>query len=311
MTYLNVNPDTCNFCRRFIPQHEPRFHCMSCVDYNLCASCRRNAQFSGGHTEDHIYQLIQTGVSASNGFPPVGGSAVLQYTGPPNPFWDRVITENRTASDRFRRLIDSIHNFISWTREPRSGNLEPEKASHIMALLEYPDHDNIFHLFLTHSTQHPHGLAWSDYQTLRIYQTCGWGYQEGPRDHNRQITSVLPQYQESLTSAEQFMPLLTRAGFRDMIVTEALADPVVFRERFNILLYRINGSQRVLRDLEDGRLFPAGPIESNCWPLSPDAEAVETRARMQRTARAAIEFTNMHETMNAPVRTDWRPYGSL
>ncbi|RPB00688.1 hypothetical protein L873DRAFT_1788857 [Choiromyces venosus 120613-1] len=300
----------CKFCGQSIHYHEPRYHCISCVDYNLCASCKRNGQFSGGHTNDHIYQRIQAGVSTSSGFPLVGSGTVLQYPGLPNPFWDRMIMENRAASDRFRRLIDSIHHFISWTRVPQTGNLEPEKASYIVALLDYPEEDNIFHLFLTHSRQNRHGLVWSDYQTLLIYQRCGWEYQQGTRDHQQQIASVQPEFQLNFTPVEGGMPLLTRRGLVDMMVTEALADPQVFRERFNALLRKINGSQRALRDLQEQYEFPTEPIGSNCWPVSPDQEAVETRAIIQKEARAraasaAEPVVNPHETMNQPSDDHW------
>jgi hypothetical protein len=198
-----------------------------------------------------------------------------------------VIKENKTPSDRFRRLINSIHNFVSWTHEPPSGNLEPEKASYIMTILNPPDQDNIFNLFLTHSTRHPEGLAWSDFQTLLICRNFGWEYQKSTRDHNQQTASVPPHYREKFNPVDHCMPLLTPDGLRDMVVMEALADPLGFPKRFNNLLSIINGSQRVLADLEDSSTFPAGPIEENCWPLSPDAEAVSTRAMMQKAAREA------------------------
>lgn len=284
----------CSSCNRYVPQHEPRYHCMSCVNYDLCASCQRDAQPSRGHTEGHVvYQRIQVGVSSPNGFPLVADPTAPQYPGSPHPFWDRMITENKRPSDRFKRLIDSIHNSISLTREPRSGDFEPEKASYIMALLCYPEQDNIFYLFQNSSTQNPHGLAWSDYQTLLIYRQCGWDYQEGTRNLEQQIRSVPEEHRETFRPVEHGMPLLTRTGLRDMIVTEALANPQDFCQRFNHLLSVINGPQTALIDLEDRYRFPAGPIGSDCWPMSPDREAVATRSMMQETARAAIEI-NRH-----------------
>jgi len=285
----------CSSCGRIVSQLEPRYHCMSCVNYDLCSFCQSQGRPSQGHTEDHkVYQRFQVGVSSEEGFPLVGGGTVVQYPpGEPNPFWGRMITENKRPSDRFRRLIDSIHNSVSRTREPKSGNFEPEKASYIMALLGYRGHDNIFHLFLNSSIQNPRGLAWSDEQTFQIYKHCGWDYQQGTRSHEQQIASVPMEHQGTFTPADGGMPLLTRAGLRDMIIMEALADPQVFCQRFNRLLSVTNTLQTPLMDLEDNYRFPDGDIESNCWPISPDREAVVTRSTMQKTATTAIE-TNWH-----------------
>ncbi|KAG0639026.1 hypothetical protein HOY80DRAFT_1076088 [Tuber brumale] len=299
----------CNGCQDPIPQNGPRYHCMSCVNYNLCATCQGSARLSGGHRDDHIYQHIQDGVSAPSGFPLVGGGTALQYTGSQHPFWDRLIKENKTASDRFGRLINSIHYSISRNCEPQSSNLEPEKASYIMTLLGFPDQDNIFNLFLTRSTRHPQGLAWSDFQTLRIYKTCGWEYQKSTRDHSEQTKSVPPEYREIFKPVDDSMPLLTRTGLRAMVVMETLANPQGFPERFNALLYTINESQGALKDLDDNSPFPVGPIPENCWPLSADAVAVSRRAVMQKTAREAIvaadDLISRYQTISLPISPVW------
>lgn len=279
----------CSFCGRIVTQFEPRYHCMSCVNYDLCSGCQKEAQPSNGHTKDHKLYQLKVGVSLQNGFPLVGGGTPLQYApGEPHPFWGRMITEKKTPSDRFERLIDSIHYSISHAHEPRSGNFEPEKVSYIMALLGYHERDNIFHLFITSSMQNPHGLAWSDQQTLLIYQICGWDSQQGTRSHEQQMNSVPVEHRQTFTPVEGGMPLLTRSGLRDMIIMEALADPQRFCGRFNDLLSVANTEQTPLIG-EGGYRFPDGPIGLKCWPMRPDREAEATRSKMREIARAVIE----------------------
>lgn len=49
----------CSSCMDNIPLHKPRLHCTDCRSHDICASCYVLSISTGGHTTDHLVDLIE------------------------------------------------------------------------------------------------------------------------------------------------------------------------------------------------------------------------------------------------------------
>ncbi|KAF8065071.1 hypothetical protein FPV67DRAFT_167847 [Lyophyllum atratum] len=73
----------CDSCTQTILPTDPRIHCLTCHDYDLCANCAIGERFTKGHIGSHNIQVFK----ASGGGPnqPVLSTNTIVYThGPPN-----------------------------------------------------------------------------------------------------------------------------------------------------------------------------------------------------------------------------------
>lgn len=64
---------TCDSCKQGIAASNPRAHCLSCPDYDLCANCFLGERYTNGHQAHHNTQVFKQ--SGGNGQPSIPASA--------------------------------------------------------------------------------------------------------------------------------------------------------------------------------------------------------------------------------------------
>ncbi|PBL01450.1 hypothetical protein ARMGADRAFT_1007463 [Armillaria gallica] len=71
----------CDSCSQAILPSKPRVHCLSCLDYDLCADCALSERFTGQHDSSHRTQIYR--LSGGGDLPPSLSETVsLTYTIP-------------------------------------------------------------------------------------------------------------------------------------------------------------------------------------------------------------------------------------
>lgn len=177
------------------------------------------------------------------------------------------------ATPRFASLsaaifedIDNADTSVVWPVFPRNTNLfEPEKCLLVMYLLQFYASYNIFQRIYDEGRANGKGVAWSDAQVAHMYDTYCWEYQSVQRE-----------------GSGYFMPALTRCGFLQMLMSEALVDPVGFSVRLNGLLVSVGG----LTDPLTGHYFH---VERESFPSVPDDNMLQQRNKAIGMVEVAIE----------------------
>jgi hypothetical protein len=196
-----------------------------------------------------------------------------------------MITEYRAPSDLFRRLIETLFDLIDKNFEPKeTRRLEPEKCRVVMTMLDYTGEDNPFWYFRDLGERNGLGISWSDGEITFIYRQYSWEYEVATRSFEQQVGSIPQELHPFFTPVSRGMPLLTRNGFRDMLVADALADPTQFYDRFNKLIHRAWEIQRLI-DPATGKEFPREEIPLIAWPMGPDPDALRMKDVVQEACR--------------------------
>ncbi|KAG5647803.1 hypothetical protein DXG03_007725 [Asterophora parasitica] len=73
----------CDACSQGIAATNPRIHCLSCPNYDLCANCAIGERFTQTHLASHQTQVFAQSGGVSSA--PVLSSFAITYTGPSNP----------------------------------------------------------------------------------------------------------------------------------------------------------------------------------------------------------------------------------
>ncbi|KAH0613432.1 uncharacterized protein H6S33_005318 [Morchella sextelata] len=179
----------------------------------------------------------------------------------------------RTAAPKLIRLaaaifedIDNADASVVWpVFQRRTDHFEPEKCAFVMHLLQFYAQYNVFQRIYDEGQANGNGVAWSDAQVAHMYDNYGWEYRLGQREGTRYS-----------------MPMLTKNGFLQMLMCEALVDPEGFSARLNGLLESVGG-------LEDPLTGDCFHIERESWPSMPDDAVVQQRNGILRMVEDTIE----------------------
>ncbi|KAH8151817.1 uncharacterized protein LAJ45_03808 [Morchella importuna] len=162
--------------------------------------------------------------------------------------------------------IDNADDRVIWPVFPRNtDHFEPEKCTLVMHLLQFYDQHNIFQRIYDEGKANGKGIAWSDAQVAHMYDNHCWEYRLGQRE-----------------GGGYFMPVLTRNGFLQMLMSEALVDPEGFSVRLNGLLVSVGG----LKDPLTRHYFH---VERESWPSVPDDSMVQQKNEVLGMVEDAIE----------------------
>ncbi|KAI5851740.1 hypothetical protein DFP73DRAFT_167489 [Morchella snyderi] len=290
--------------------------------YDLCWACHYQGRASGSHQNWHLYELhhgpsqIQShtylhatlaprpGILRMNSSSSINsqsstesqsshnssGSNNSQASYDPQPSYNTQHSYNlqpqavygephnymingRTAAPKLIRLaaaifedIDDADASVVWPVFQRhTDHFEPEKCALVMHLLQFYAQYNVFQRIYDEGQANGNGVTWSDAQVAHMYDKYGWEYRLGQREGTRYT-----------------MPVLTKHGFLQMLMCEALVDPEGFSARLNGLLESVGG-------LEDPLTRDCFHIERESWPSMPDDGMVQQRNEILGMVEDTIE----------------------
>ncbi len=295
---------TCNSCEQEIPVLRARLRCLACSDYDSCADCHVTKPSTRAHSSNHKFEVYMRGikldVDAKRESPPSPPKAPLQkqnYTRASGattsdtasrvsaePYWGMLITSGKTPSPILSRLIAAIfEHFASDSAEV----LQPNEFCSLMmaagrSAADFPP------------LQIPMDESASAADLHRLDAWLSNWYQSFPLDHRTTTREFAPpppvqphngriRFRDQLLHAvlhptapiaPDGLPLLSRQGFEQYLMSLAMEDPSDLSTRLNNILLALSP----LTDGETGRPFDARPIPRTCLPSSPDPQVM--RARM-------------------------------
>lgn len=177
MAYAAPQTFNCDSCNQSILPMNPRVHCLTCSDYDLCANCALGERFTGGHLGLHQAQVFKESGGGANRHPPIlssntnyNQSPQSQPPGfpsphergqpPPTPLqngsvsspgfssaqvnpgslnWQPFFFPDMSASPTYITLLNDIFTHLD---PSNTGALVPETFSRFLDDMGYPPHEN-------------------------------------------------------------------------------------------------------------------------------------------------------------------------
>ncbi|RDB17242.1 hypothetical protein Hypma_001767 [Hypsizygus marmoreus] len=162
---------TCDSCNQSIASTNPRIHCLTCRDYDLCANCGVGERFTNGHVGSHQVQVFKE--SGGGEHQAIPSFSTISYAppsqiptsppqtnrGPPPPLpprarnsigssnpatpvgsqWQPFFAPDMSPTATFVTLLNDIFTFLDPTN---NGNFVPETFSRFLDDMGYMPHEN-------------------------------------------------------------------------------------------------------------------------------------------------------------------------